>query len=282
MPDVVALSDSFVASLPKGWNATVRIKQANGTTDATVYKDANGDATGANPLPLATADFGRNYDGNGGWQCYLVPGDYVVSVTPHGGSEHHTSVTVTAAAAKVVRAVYEVYGTPAAGQVPTWSDDDGHLEWADPTGGGGGASEPLGDYARWEATGGFDYTTIAAHSGTSVTFDNSADWMNNWGTPAAVVTEAGTYSLSLATKSATQAGNDYLGLALMDPTGADLALYAGFSAAANPTLSPVADVEGDGTGFRGQTSLTAYLPANTHIDTRGTGDTSVLFIQRVA
>lgn len=150
-------------------------------------------------------------------------------------------------------------------------------------GGGGGASEHLGDYARWEHADGFDYTTVAASSGSTVTFDNSTDWLNNWGSAAAVVTEAGTYALSFSVKAATQAPADFVALALMDPTGADLDLYASFSAAANPTAAPVADVEGDATGFYGQTSLTAYLPANTHIDIRAAGSFSgVLLIQRVA
>lgn len=163
MPDVVALTDSFVPSLPKGWNAAVRIKLADGTTDATVYADANGDATGANPLPLATAGFGRNYDGNGGWQCYVAPGDYVVSVTPHGGSEHHASVTVAAAAVPVSRGLYEVYGTPSAHvPVPTWNPTTGRLEFAaGGGGGGGGASEQSVKITKFA----FDHSTASLKNG---------------------------------------------------------------------------------------------------------------------
>lgn len=137
MPDVVLQGGNAGQ-----WNVTVTIYESDGTTLATVYADAGGSVSGANPLPKQRnqGDFGVDNAGN--WTCYLPAGDYQVGVHPAGGSETKTPFTV--AAAPVPDVGYEltsVYGSRADGDVPVWNAARGRLEWG-AGGGGGGTSQP--------------------------------------------------------------------------------------------------------------------------------------------
>lgn len=147
MPTVVALTDASVPSLPRGWNAAVRIFEADGTTLATIYRDANGDDTGVNPLPQAKgSEFG--IAGTGSWTVYVTAGTYVVSVTPHGGSAHtQTVVVATPAVPEAGTELGTVWGTPSDGQVPLWNATAGRFEWGDAGGSASSGAADLGSLA---------------------------------------------------------------------------------------------------------------------------------------